>query len=64
MALLKPSTLIRLAVKVLGVLGLIVSVQLMQALGSLEMGFLTVFPYLAFVVFAALIVASVLAILS
>lgn len=64
MVRLKPTTAIRLAVKVLGVLGLVASIQLIQALSTLEMGVLTVFPYVALSAFAALLIASILAILT
>ncbi len=60
----RPQLFVRLAVKVLGVVGLVISVQMMQALFSLEMGAMTVFPYIAIAVFAALLVASILAILA
>ncbi|MEM1966820.1 MAG: hypothetical protein QXO86_02975 [Nitrososphaerota archaeon] len=64
MVRLKPQLFVRLAVKVLGVIGLVISVQMIQALFSLEMGAMTVFPYVAIVAFAALLVASILAILA
>lgn len=54
----------RLAVKLLGVLGLVISIQLLQALFSLEMGVMTFFPYVALVAFGALLVASIFAILA
>ncbi|MEM0382169.1 MAG: hypothetical protein QW059_06525 [Nitrososphaerota archaeon] len=64
MVRLRPQLFVRLAVKALGILGLIISIQMIQALFSLEMGVMTVFPYITLVVFAALLVASILAILA
>lgn len=64
MVRLKSQLLVRLAVKALGVVGLVISIQMIQALFSLEMGVMTVFPYVAIIAFAALLVASILAILA
>ncbi|MEM0482217.1 MAG: hypothetical protein QXM16_04945 [Nitrososphaerota archaeon] len=64
MVKLKPQLFLRLAVKVLGVVGLVISVQMIQALFSLEMGVMTVFPYVAILAFASLLLASILAILA
>ncbi len=64
MVRLKPQLFVRLAVKALGVAGLVISIQMIQALISLEMGAMTVFPYVAIAAFAALLVASILAILA
>lgn len=64
MVRLRPHLFLRLAVKLLGVLGLVISIQLLQALFSLEMGVMTFFPYVALVAFGALLVASIFAILA
>jgi len=55
---------VRLMVKALGVAGAVLAVQMILALRSLEMGVLTVFPYVAYAVFAALLLASIFAMLS
>jgi hypothetical protein len=55
---------LRIAVKVLGVLGLALSAKMLVDLLSVDFGMATIFPALNFFVVGLLILASVLALLS
>ena len=55
---------LRIAAKVLGVLGLALSAKMLLDLLSVDFGIATVFPVLSFFIVGLLILASVLALLS
>lgn len=59
-----PVVVLRVVAKVLGVLGLILSVKLLFDLASVDFGVVSVFPVLGFFFLGLLVVASVLALLS